>query len=81
MVLHGILEDFLQGARTAGGVNDAAEGYGQYGILADAVHKVNIGYHGISGLDCWRQSGLYPYMRSERSLLRQSLSTLTKTSR
>ncbi len=39
VVLHRLLEDFLQGARTARRIDDAAEGQGQDVVLADAVLK------------------------------------------
>ena len=39
VVLHGVLEDFLHGASTARGVDDAAEGYREDKVFADAVFE------------------------------------------
>ena len=39
MVLHRFLEDFLQGARAARGIDDASKGEGKYVVLAQAVCK------------------------------------------
>ena len=40
MVLHRFLEDFLQGARTAWGIDGAAKGEGEDMVLAQAVLEV-----------------------------------------
>ena len=40
MVLYGILEDFLHGACTAGRVDDASLGNGEYAIFAQGVLEI-----------------------------------------